>query len=94
MVNIGIELAASNLGMAFEYIVLLVAVLGGFVFFAKDFKLGVVLEFFLSGAVFMWSYGMGWDYVPALATMLSWFVVLTFTLYFIGKQQATTGGFI
>lgn len=92
--NIGLELAVQNLGIGVPALILLVSTLGGFVFFAKDFTLGVLMQFFLSSGVFMLAWAMGWEFVIPLVAMLIWFVILSFTMYFVNKQTTSQGGFV
>lgn len=79
--NAGLELITGNLGIGFPDIILLVVILGGLVFYAKDFRLGLIIHFIFSGLIFMWCYGMSWNYAPSLIFMLVCLVGLTLTLF-------------
>ena len=70
-----------QLGMNFENVILIVLVIGSLVFFAKDFRLGALILFILSGAVSMWFYNAGMDYVNPLIVMFLDLIVLCFTLF-------------
>lgn len=86
---------ADNLGMSFEYIIIVVALIGGGVFYAKDFKLGVTLNFFIFGLIFMWFYADSLNYVPALILFFIHLIVMSLTLYFVSRTGGSAqGGFI
>lgn len=83
--NVGIELVFENVGMSFELTVLFAVTVGALIFFAVDWKLGLVLEFLLSGSIFMWFYSQGYNYAPALIAMFIWLILMSLTLYAVGK---------
>lgn len=90
---IGLETLSTNLAMTFENIVLLVVVLGGLIFYAKDFTLGLILHMFATGLLFMWFYAADYNYVPALVLTLMFFVCMCLSLY-ATQKQVTYGGFV
>lgn len=75
------ETVADNVGISLENIVLLVVVLGGFVFYAKDFRLGVVIHFIMMGATFMWFYAAGFNFGTALLLFFMFLILMAFTLF-------------
>lgn len=83
--NVGITTIANNLGMGLENIILLVVILGGIIFYAKDFKLGVVMHLLMTGLLFMWFYELEMNYVPSLVACLMFLVILSLSLYAVGK---------
>ena len=89
--NIGIDLIAQNLLMSFETVVLLIMIIGSLVFFAKGFQIGITMMFVISGAVFSWFYYSGLNYAPMLVIFLLSLVVMTFSLYFVGKTSLAGG---
>lgn len=89
--NIGFTSLASNIGVDLEIVILIVVLLGGLIFFAKSFQLGIVLEFVLAGLMFMWSYGAGWNYIPALTFMMIFFVIMCLNFYAIAKTSRAGG---
>ena len=79
--NIGIETIASNVGMTFENILILLCGVGGLVFYAKDFKLGLMLHFIIYGLLFAWFYYVGYIYEIAETLMFVFLVILSLSLY-------------
>jgi len=93
MLNLGIENAVSNLGMGFDLVVFVSLVIAGIIFFAKDFKIGLMYSFFINALLFIWFYNEGWRYYYPLSLCLISFVVLTFTIY-TTSQVAERGAVI
>lgn len=87
--NQGIILISSNLGMALEYILLLILIIGGLIFYAKSFLLGILMSFFSMGCFFMLCYALGLDYSVAIKVMLIYFVIMSVSLYAAAKTQST-----
>lgn len=83
--NLGLSLVSENLNLDFGVLILLVLVLGSLIFFAKDFKLGSVLLFFISGSCFMLSYGQGWNYAPSIIVFFMSLIMMAFSLYGVGR---------
>lgn len=86
--NIGLTKIGANLNMPIEQIVLIIVVLGGMLFFAKDFKLGVIMELILTSLVFMGTYALGLNYAPSLIVFFMWLVILSLTFYAMEKTTA------
>lgn len=88
MVNFfaGIDTVTNNLGMSFETIILIVVLLGTLVFYAKDFRLGLVLSFFLSALCMVWFYVLEVNYVPALVFTILFLIFMSFNLISVSKQ--------
>lgn len=83
---------ASNLGVALENIILIIAWLGGLIYAAKDFRLATIYWFIISGGVFLWMYslqtaGEPITYYFSLVTFLLSLVLMSLNLLFI-KQNA------
>lgn len=87
------NLVAPNLGMSFENIVLVVFLLGGCIFYAKDFLLGVLMHFIGSGGLFMLFWALEMNYVFSLVIFLISLVVMALSLYATSKV-AQRGGII
>lgn len=92
--NIGIDNIVDNVGMGFENIVLLIVVLGCLMFFAKDFKIGMVLTFLLSSVCFIAFFNFGLDWGVSLVVMMLSFVLLTLSIYASAKAGSGVGGFV
>lgn len=94
-----IEMVASNLAFTWENIVLLLVILGSLVFYAKDFKLGLVIDLLLTAGLFVGFYvGGGGDvavanWVPSLVMFFMFVILLTLTLLNVNKY-AEAGGLI
>lgn len=92
----GLETLATNNGMTFINIVLVVVVFASLIFMAKSLILGVVLLFLTSGLVFMWGYYLNsavesTNYVPALVVCMLSFVIMCLSLYFVNKRVSYGG---
>ena len=92
--NIAIQLIEDSVGMNFENIMLLLVALGGLIFYAKDFKIGVILHMVGFGCCFMLFYSLGLPYQRALVSFFLMFVILCITLYAISKTAPAYEGFI
>lgn len=78
---------AESLNMSFETLVILIVAVGGLIFYGKDFKLGVVLHFFLFSALFVWFYTSHLNYTSSLVAMLLSFAIMALTLYFTSSGR-------
>ena len=89
----GWEIISNNLLMTWEVIVLLLVLLGGFIFYAKDFKLGVTLHFlaFMCNFLAFWAlneyYGYGWNFSPSLVLAFVFLILMSFSLFAVGKTE-------
>lgn len=92
--NIGVTNLATNLGVSFEFIIVFVVGLAFLAFFAKDFKLGAIMEFLINALIFIWFYEKNLNWVVPLVLMFMWFIVMAFTLYAVRKQASTYGGLV
>lgn len=52
----GLELLFDNTGLPFEAVVLIIVFLGGLMFIAKDFRLGLIYYFVSGSGCFLWFY--------------------------------------
>lgn len=85
--NIGFTNMVTALGIgSFELLVVLVLFLGGLIFYAKDFKVGVVMSFLKDAAVFIWFYEAGLNFTLPLIMFFLDLVILAFTLYAVQKS--------
>jgi hypothetical protein len=89
--GLGFTNIAETLLMSFEHILLIVVVLGCIIFFAKDFKVGVIMLFVASGCLFMLFYALGVNWVFALIVFFMSLIMMAFTLYAVNKQQQAGG---
>lgn len=87
-------LVPNNVGMSFEYIVLIIVNLGLLVFYAKNFKLGLLTGFVLNGMLFMAFYQFGLNWTPPLIITFLNLIVMAMTLYSVDKVSSGSGGFV
>ena len=87
-----IDILIGNIGVSFEWTVFLIFLIGSLIFFAKDFKLGLMLLMVTMGAIFVWFYETGNNYTIPLAVFFMCIVILALSLYAVQKSS-TTGGF-
>ena len=88
----GIQLLIDNVGLSFEWIVILIGTLGSSVFMAKDFKLGIIVLLTSMAGVFVWFYERGFNYSLPLIIFLMSLVILVLSLFAV-QSTSTTGGF-
>jgi len=91
--NAGIETITSNLGMSFENIALLVIVIGCIIFFARDFRVGVIVSMMLSALLFILCYNAGLRWEPSLIVFFIDLIVLALSLYGV-NATAEKGGVV
>lgn len=87
-----INTAVSNVGVSGEWIALLICVVGAMIFFAKDFKIGMLVLMATTGGLFVWFYERSLNWTLPLAVFLASVVILALSLYAVNKSS-TTGGF-
>ena len=87
-----IDTTIANVGMSGEWIALIITILGALIFFAKDFKLGMIVLLTTSAGLFIWFYEQQWNYVLPLVIFFMSLVIMALSLYAVNKSSAT-GGF-
>lgn len=88
---IGFEIIQNNLGFQIETLILIVLLLGDLIFYAKDFKVGLMLTMFTMGTAFVGFYAAGMNYVPALVCFFSCVALLCLNLYAVSSASAKGG---
>ena len=89
--NIAFSVIEEGLKMGFEDYVLILVVVGGLIFFAKDFKLGIVMWFFVHSLLFLWFYTGGLNWSKVLITFFIGLVLMSLSLFSINKTVARRG---
>jgi len=84
--NIGIENLIENIGMPFEWTLLFIVIVAGIVFYANDPRIGIILHMLGTGALSLWFYNAGYDFVPSLVVFFMFIVILAFTLYSVARS--------
>lgn len=90
--NIGIELLLDNVGMSFEWVIMLILILGSMIFAAKDFKISLITLIVSMAGLFVWFYEKGYNYSMPLVVFFMGIVVLALSLYAV-SSSSQTGGF-
>ena len=94
----GLELIATNTGLSIADIIFIVVFIGGIIFYAKDFKIGLMLHSLAFVLMTMGFYavdyylGYTWDYTKPLYAFLITIVLMAFTLY--GAKTSDIGGMV
>lgn len=91
--NIGISQLVENVGMGFENIILFVIIIAGLIFYARDYRIGVILHFVATGLLFIWFYEQNLNYVPSMISFFIFLILLSFSLY-TTKMTTESGSFI
>jgi len=89
--NIAFTNISSNLGLSFEFIVVLLFLFGGIIFMSRNFKLGLVMYFIGAGGLFMWFYQMDLNWAIPLIIFFISLILMAFTFYAVSKQVASQG---
>lgn len=77
----------SNIGMSLENGILLLIVLGGLCFYAKDFKLGVVMHFSMSGLWLIYLWSADRNYTPTMYFFIIMFIMMALSLFAVAQGQ-------
>ena len=93
MLSILQNTVANNIGVSLETAILLVFLMGGFIFYAKSFQIGIIMHFVGSGLIFMLFYALSLNWVAPLVIFFISLVILSFSLYATSKVSQA-GGFI
>ncbi len=89
MTDMGLTAISTNLGVSLEYIVFIIFLFGSIIFYAADFKLGVILSLFISSGLFMWFKHLNINYVPFIVFMFISLILMAITLFFVSKTAST-----
>lgn len=88
----GIDTVLSNLGISFEWLIMLIIILANLTFFAKDFKLGMITLLGAMSGLFIWFYNSGYNYTLPLVVLFMSIIILALSLFAV-QDTSTTGGF-
>lgn len=87
-----VNAAVANVGVSFEWIMVIISTLASMIFFAKDFKLGIIILMVTMAGVFIWFYESNLNYTLPLSIFFMAFVILVLSLYAVNASSGT-GGF-
>ena len=76
---------ALNIGMSWENTVVFVLTIGCLIFCAKDFKIGIMMAFFINAGLFVLFYYNNFSWGISLVVTLVSLVVMALTLLLVGK---------
>lgn len=79
--------------MSIEMIIIIILLLGGLIFFSRDFKIGALVNFIIFSGTFVLFYEMDLNFRLPLMISVSFLVMLALSLYLVKKTTAT-GGFV
>ena len=85
--NPAFNLITDNLELSIETIVLMLVLIGGVIFYAKDYRIGLIIQFLGTGGLFMWLYSAGLNYAPSLIAFFVVLVIMVLALYGQGKEN-------
>lgn len=85
MVNLGIEVIASNLSMGHDIIIFFALNVGCLIFYAAGFKEGITVQMFLNALLALWFYKAGWTWYQPLVAMFIMLIIMAFSLYFTSR---------
>lgn len=88
-----LEIFEANIGFTLGTIITIIYLFGGLIFYAIDFKIGIILHFFIGGGLFLMFYQLGWNYSTILTLTLIFLVFMSLSILFVG-QQSDAGGVI
>lgn len=83
--NVAFEQIAENTAIPFEITMLMLIILGGIIFYAKDVRLGILMHMLGCAGLFIWFYEAGLDYTYPLIAFFIFFICLCFTLIAVNK---------
>jgi hypothetical protein len=87
-----VNTALTNLGVGFEWLLILLGTLGALIFAAKDFKLMLIVLMTTMAGLFIWFYEINYNYVLPLTLFFMAFVLLCLSLFAVSRTSKT-GGF-
>lgn len=75
------SMISSNLGMNLETALFIIYLLIGIVWYAVDFKIGVMMSILIALGFFVWLFSVDMQYFRFLVVMILGIVLLCFSLY-------------
>lgn len=95
--NAGLELISTNTGFGIPDLIFMVVLIGGIIFYARDFKIGLMAHSFAFALLIMAFYGVDyylgytWDYTRPLYAFFITIILMAFTLY---GAKSSDGGMV
>lgn len=82
---------ANAVGISFEALFMITLLLPALLFFAADFKVGLISFMLIVSGMFIWFYQFGFQTDTLIILLLLTVVVLSFTLYFVSAKVQRAG---
>jgi len=83
---------ANSVGVSVEMLFIITFIVPCLLFFAADFKLGLISTMLVLSGMLIWFYEFGFQTDRVITMLLLTVVVLAFTLYFISAKAQKSGG--
>lgn len=88
---IGQSIIENSLELEITTILTIIVFVGGLIIFAKDYTMGLLLQFFIQLMLFVGFYLLGWAYQLPLIISLMTLVILSLSLYATSKKVQLGG---
>ena len=91
----GFVLAFDSLSINFSDLVVIIAFVIGLVMYARDVRIGLMINFLIFGSIFLWfynaqvNYGCDYNWVKPLVLVIIHFILMTLTLFPTTNQPQT-----
>jgi hypothetical protein len=82
---------ANAVGVSVEMVFIIALFVPCLLFYAADFKVGIISTFIILGGLFMYFYQFGFQTDRVIILMLMTVVILAFTLYFVSAKSQRQG---
>lgn len=89
--NIGILNICTNLGVSCPNLFLVIVVLASLIFYARDFRVGVLMTFFTTTLLFMFLYALNLNYTPTLIVVFISLIMMSLSFYGVGRDNVAGG---
>lgn len=82
---------ANAVGISVEMVFIITLIVPCLLFFAADFKLGIISTMIVLSGMFIWFYQYGFQTDRVILMLLLSVVILAFTLYFVSAKSQRQG---
>ncbi len=77
--------------MSLNTILLIIYLFGGIIFYAIDYKIGVIMHFVMGMGLWMLFYSLDWNWSTMLVINLMFLVIMSLSLLFVGGANQKGG---
>jgi len=94
--NFIFEFLAENLGITIETVITFIALFGGMIVYARDFKIGMIVHILLFSGLFIVFRILEMNFRIPLTLFLIFLAILSLSIFFVAKESPVTarGGLI